>query len=131
MASGDDDKSVKLWNMKQQTQLWQVKHDHWVQCVKVHGDLVISASWDKTVKLWTRDNGRLLHTLQHDAECWNFDTRDNVLAVACDDGVYIWSLNDRRKIKKIDLDDVADVRIQQRTIIAGCKNGEVHQIEMK
>ena len=131
MVSGGDDDYVKLWNIRQQKQLWQVKHDDWVNCVKVHGEVVISASDDKTVKLWNRNDGRLLQTLQHDQWCANFDLCNNVLAVAAGDGVYIWSLKDRRKIKKIDLEEVHDVRIQQRTIIAGCGNGEVHKIEMK
>ena len=131
MASGGDDESVKLWDMRHQQQLWQVKHDDTVRCVKVHGEVVISASTDETVKLWNRNDGRLLDTLQHDDYCYNFDVRDNVLVVAARDGVYIWSLNDRRKIKKINLWNVEDVKIQQRTIIAGCQNGEVHQIEMK
>ena len=117
--------------MRHQQQLWQVKHDGSVYCVKVHGDVVISASKDKTVKLWNRNDGQLLHTLQHDHWCANFDVCDNVLVVAARDGVYIWSLNDRRKIKKINLKEVRDVRIQQRTIVVGCHNGEVYQIEMK
>ena len=131
LASGGLDNRVKLWDIRQQKQLWQVEHDDDVNCVKVHGEVVISASDDKTVKIWNRNDGRQLHNLQHDHWCRNFDVRDNVLVVAADNGVYIWSLNDRRKIKKIDLEEVHDVRIQQRTIIAGCFNGEVHKIEMK
>ena len=132
MASGSHDYLVKVWSMKLRKQLFEVKYDDWVNCVKVHGDVVISASLDQTVKLWNLDDGRLLHSLQHDEYCNNFDISDNLLSVAASDGLYIWSLSDRRKIKKIKLGDyVSDVRYQGRNIIAAFFNGEVHAIKME
>ena len=125
--------------MKKRKHLYDVEHGENgnlvnVFCVKMHNDMVISASdFDHTVKLSNRSDGQLLHTLRHDNNCYNFDISDNILAVAAADGVYIWSLNDRRKIKKIDLGGWVDnVRyVQGRTIIAVCVNGEVHAIEME
>ena len=131
MASGSDDETVQVWSMKERTELYKVEHDDKVWCVKFHGDVLISSSDDKTVKLWDRKDGKLLHTLRHDDWCYNFDVRDNLLVVGADDGVYIWSLNDRRQLKKIDLEEVNDVRIQGRKIIAACWLGGVYGIKME
>ena len=117
--------------MKERTELYKVEHDDKVWCVKFHGDVLISSSCDKTVKLWNRKDGQLLHTLRHDDRCYNFDVRDNLLVVGARDGVYIWSLNDRRQLKKIDLKMANDVRIQGRKIIAACEDGGVYGIKME
>ena len=129
---------VIVWNMKKRKHLYDVEHGQNgnginVFCVKMHDEMVISASDDHTVKLSNRSDGQLLHTLQHDDNCYDFDISDNILAVATSDGVFIWSLNDRRKIKKIDLGGWVDnVRyVKGRTIIAVCTNGEVHAIDME
>ena len=107
------------------------KHRGSVVCVKLHGDMVISASSDKTIKLSNRSDGLLLHTLRHDDLCLNFDISNNLLAVAARDGLYIWSLRDQQRIKKIRLYWVVDVRFQGRSIIAARENGEVYAIKME
>ena len=117
--------------MKERTELYKVEHDDKVWCVKFHGDVLISSSDDKTVKLWDRKDGKLLHTLRHDDRCYNFDVRDNLLVVGARFCVYIWSLNDRRQLKKINLGFVLAVRIQGSQVIAACANGEVYGIKME
>ena len=132
MASSGWENCVKVWDMKLRKQLWQVKHEGVVWCVKVHGDMVISASGDRTMKLWNRDNGRLRHTLQNDTACLNFDICHNILAVAAGDGIYIWSLKDQRRIRKIELGGVVvDVRYQGQQLIAARKSGEVYAIKIE
>ena len=131
LASAGWGSSVKVWNMKLRKQLYEVKHDGRVECVKVHGELVISASLDHTIKLSNRSDGHLLHTLRHDDLCLNFDISNNLLAVAARDGLYIWSLRDQQRIKKIDFYRVVDVRFQGRSIIAARENGEVYAIKME
>ena len=122
---------VKVWDMKKRRQLCAIKHDDSVRYVKVHGDVVVSASDDHTVKLWNRSDGRLA-TLQHDKGCNSFDIQNNLLAVAGDDGLYIWSLKHQQTISKIELGNyVYDVRFQQQSIIAVRKKGEVYAIKIE
>ena len=118
--------------MKLRTELYRVKHDNSVTCVKLHGHIVISASWDRTIKVSNRNDGILLHTFKHDGWCFNFDMLGNQLSVAADDGIYIWSLSTQERIEKISLGDrVYDVRFQGRSIIAACLNGQVYAVKME
>jgi guanine nucleotide-binding protein subunit beta-2-like 1 protein len=58
IASGGRDKNLKIWNTVGECKFTveQGAHNDWVSAVKFFQDaktpLVVSASWDKTVKVW-------------------------------------------------------------------------------
>lgn len=41
-----------------------VGHQASVRCLEIHGDIVVSGSYDTTAKVWSISEGRCLHTLQ-------------------------------------------------------------------
>ncbi|CAD7927749.1 unnamed protein product [Amoebophrya sp. A25] len=68
-------------------------HRSWVTDVAFHtqGDIVITTAIDRTVKLWSLQEGKCLQTLvpQGHRKAWSCDSHDfsDFFAVGCDDGV--------------------------------------------
>lgn len=68
IASGGRDKNVKIWNTVGECKFTveQNAHTDWVSCVKFYQDnktpIVVSASWDKTIKVWDNQTMTLKHT---------------------------------------------------------------------
>lgn len=115
-----------------------MKHDDAVWCVVIHKDMVITASHDKTVRVWEAQTGKLLHTLMHSAWCNNLDISpdQSLLAVAqgIDGAVSVWSLEDFKHMAEIKLQhngNASDVRfMDSRTLIAGNLTGEINLITL-
>lgn len=73
IVSGSRDKTLRLWNTLGQMKhvIGQPEHNHghseWVSCVRfspnVANPLVISAGWDKTLKVWNLKDFQLKNTL--------------------------------------------------------------------
>lgn len=68
IASGGRDKNLKIWNTVGECKFTveQNAHTDWVSCVKFYQDtkspIVVSASWDKTIKVWDNQTMNLKHT---------------------------------------------------------------------
>ncbi len=68
IASGGRDKNLKIWNTVGECKFTveQNAHSDWVSCVKFYQDsktpMVVSASWDKTIKVWDNQTMNLKHT---------------------------------------------------------------------
>jgi WD40 repeat protein len=71
LASGSDDKTIKLWNLATGNQITTLKgHDSWVNSVSFSpdGKTLASGSTDKTIKLWNLATGNQITTLKgHDS----------------------------------------------------------------
>ena len=78
--------------MSTKSKLFECKHDKLVGCLMYWQNNLISASDDRTVKIWSKDDGKLVKVLKHDRACYNAEINDGILAVATDTGVTIWSL---------------------------------------
>ena len=60
MASGSDDKTIKLWNLESGAQIKELKgHSYYVYSVtfSLDGKTLVSGSWDKTIKIWNLESG--------------------------------------------------------------------------
>jgi guanine nucleotide-binding protein subunit beta-2-like 1 protein len=68
IASGAMDKHLKIWNIHGVCKFTvdQNPHNDWVSCVRYFHDvknpIVVSASWDKTIKVWDNSVMALKHT---------------------------------------------------------------------
>ena len=71
VASGSNDKHVIEWDMERGTPARILEgHTDVVSCVRARGELLYSASWDKTARVWQA--GACLHTLRgHEAAVWS------------------------------------------------------------
>jgi len=69
LASASYDKTIKIWELRQQSQLILSGHDDDVRDVTFSpdGERLATASTDKTVKIWDR-SGQLLHSLDGHTE---------------------------------------------------------------
>jgi small GTP-binding protein len=86
LASGSEDKTVKLWEVES-GKLLRTLEGHWSSVLSVafdpQGGTLASGSADKTVKLWEMRSGKLLYTLkEHGASLWSvaFDPQGGALA---------------------------------------------------
>lgn len=69
MITGSRDKSIKVWDSSGQLLHTLGGHDNWVRGLVVHpsGKYLLSASDDKTLKIWDLKTGRCMKTLEaHD-----------------------------------------------------------------
>ena len=121
--------------MSEVKQVAQMKHDDQVWCVVLHNDMAITASDDKTVRVWETRTGKLMHTLTHSTWCNNVDISPDkrILAVADGDdgGVQFWCMKNWTKLGGVKLGRTTDVRfLNEREVVAGNYNGEVNTITM-
>ncbi|AFY41738.1 serine/threonine-protein kinase [Nostoc sp. PCC 7107] len=66
LASGSDDKTIKLWNLGTGTELQTLKgHLKWIWAIAFHpdGKILASGSADKTIKLWNLATTEEIRTL--------------------------------------------------------------------
>jgi WD40 repeat protein/tRNA A-37 threonylcarbamoyl transferase component Bud32 len=67
LASGSDDKTIKLWNLATHQEILTFRgHSKWVWAVTFSpdGKTLASAGADKTIKLWNRETGQEIRTLK-------------------------------------------------------------------
>jgi guanine nucleotide-binding protein subunit beta-2-like 1 protein len=113
IASGGRDKQLKIWNIMGECKYTVDNNSHqdWVTSVRFHQDtknpIVVSASCDKTVKVWDNHTMTLKHTfVGHKAPITAIDMHSNYLATASKDGIVMsWNVNEGTFLAKIDCDD--------------------------
>jgi guanine nucleotide-binding protein subunit beta-2-like 1 protein len=119
IASGSIDKSVKLWNIHGVCKFTvdQNPHTDWVSCVRFFHDvktpIVVSASWDKTIKVWDNSVMSLMHTfVGHKAQINTLDLAPNTNFIASggrDGKVNIWNLVEGRHLEEVDAESPVNV----------------------
>jgi guanine nucleotide-binding protein subunit beta-2-like 1 protein len=119
IASGSIDKSVKIWNIHGVCKFTvdQNPHTDWVSCVRYFHDvktpIVVSASWDKTIKVWDNSVMSLMHTfVGHKAQINTLDLAPNTNFIASggrDGKVNIWNLVEGRHLEEVDAESPVNV----------------------
>jgi guanine nucleotide-binding protein subunit beta-2-like 1 protein len=136
ICSGSMDKSVKIWNIQGVCRytIEQNQHTDWVSCVRYFHDktlpLVVTASWDKTIKVWDNQAMTLKYTfVGHKAQVNTLDlaANTNIIASGGRDGkVNIWNLVDGRHLDEIDAESPVNVVLFAMKVfwlVIGTENG--------
>ena len=105
LASGSWDKTVKLWNVRTNSEIYTLKgHKDSVYAVDFSpdGQLVASSSLDRTIKLWHVGTGLEMCTLRghtHSVRSLAFNPDGRILASASwDRTIRLWQLNVGREL---------------------------------
>jgi len=112
IASGSIDKNLKIWNIHGVCKFTveQNQHTDWVSAVRYYYDMkrpiVISASWDRTIKVWDNTTMSLMHTfVGHKAQinCLDIASGTTFLASGGRDGkVNVWNLVEGKHLDECD-----------------------------
>jgi WD40 repeat protein/tRNA A-37 threonylcarbamoyl transferase component Bud32 len=108
LASGSDDKTIKLWNLGTQKKIFTLAgHSGWIWSVAFSpdGQILASGSADKTIKLWNLLTGKEIRTLKgHTAGVASvaFSTDGKTLASASlDQTIKLWNLQTGKEIRTL------------------------------
>ncbi|XP_061192203.1 F-box/WD repeat-containing protein 1A-like [Saccostrea echinata] len=97
LASGGQDKLIKLWDMKTGKLLQTLKgHDRGVWCLDFFTQaLLVSGSYDGTIKVWNMKTGACCRTLiAHEGPVWAMVRHENILVSASQDRTAkVWDIS--------------------------------------
>jgi len=115
IVSGSRDKTINLWNTLGQLKytLSEEGHSEWVSCVRfspnLQTPLVVSAGWDKLVKVWSLTNCKLRNNLVGHNGYVNTVTVSpdgSLCASGGKDGVaMLWDLNEGKHLSSLEAGD--------------------------
>jgi guanine nucleotide-binding protein subunit beta-2-like 1 protein len=116
IVSGSRDKSIKLWNTLGQCKytITDDGHKEWVSCVRFSPNpntpLIVSAGWDKVVKVWNLNHCKLRTNLHGHTGYVNTVTVSpdgSLCASGGKDGIaMLWDLNEGRHLSSLDAGDI-------------------------
>jgi guanine nucleotide-binding protein subunit beta-2-like 1 protein len=116
IVSGSRDKSINLWNTLGQCKFVITEHGHkeWVSCVRFSPNLaqplIVSAGWDKMVKVWNLTHCKLRTNLIGHTGYVNTVTVSpdgSLCASGGKDGTaMLWDLNEGRHLSSLDAGDI-------------------------
>jgi guanine nucleotide-binding protein subunit beta-2-like 1 protein len=113
IVSGSRDKTIKLWNTLGECKYTisdDDSHTEWVSCVRFspngESPVIVSAGWDKLVKVWNLSNCRLRTNLVGHTGYLNTVTVSpdgSLCASGGKDGVaMLWDLNEGKRLYRLD-----------------------------
>lgn len=115
IVSGSRDKTIKLWNTLAECKytIQDEGHSDWVSCVRFspnHSNpIIVSAGWDRTVKVWNLANCKLKVTHKGHNGYLNTVTvsPDGSLCTSGgkDTKALLWDLNDNKHLHTLDHND--------------------------
>jgi len=116
IVSGSRDRSINLWNTLGQLkyEITQDGHTDWVSCVRfspnIDTPLIVSAGWDKVVKVWDLMTCKLKVNLRGHkgyVNCVAVAPDGSLCASGGKDGtVMLWDLNEGRALSSLDAGDI-------------------------
>jgi guanine nucleotide-binding protein subunit beta-2-like 1 protein len=112
IVSGSRDKTIKLWNTLGECKytITDQGHTEWVSCVRfspnIANSLIVSAGWDKLVKVWNLANCRIRNNLEGHTAYLNTVTvsPDGSLAASggADKTVFLWDLSEGKRLYSLE-----------------------------
>ncbi|CAD8177574.1 unnamed protein product [Paramecium pentaurelia] len=109
LASGSDDKSIRLWDVKTGQQKAKLDgHEHYVMsvCFSPDGNTLASGSDDKSIRLWDVKTGQQKAKLDGHSNCVNsvcFSPDGNTLASGSEDkSIRLWDVKTGQQKAKLD-----------------------------
>jgi guanine nucleotide-binding protein subunit beta-2-like 1 protein len=116
IVSGSRDKTINLWNTLGQCKytITEEGHKEWVSCVRfspnLQTPLIVSAGWDKVVKVWNLNHCKLRTNLMGHTGYVNSVTVSpdgSLCASGGKDGTaMLWDLNEGRHLSSLDAGDI-------------------------
>jgi guanine nucleotide-binding protein subunit beta-2-like 1 protein len=116
IVSGSRDKSINLWNTLGQLKykIEEDGHSEWVSCVRFSPNpqqpVIVSAGWDKLVKVWNLQNCKLRANLVGHTGYVNTVTVSpdgSLCASGGKDGIaMLWDLNEGRHLSSLEANDI-------------------------
>jgi len=116
IVSGSRDKTIKLWNTLAQCKytIQEDGHQDWVSCVRFspnnQNPIIVSASWDKYVKVWNLSNCKLKTNYMGHSGYLNTVTMSpdgSLCASGGKDGkAMLWDLNDGKHLYTLENSDI-------------------------
>merc|ERR1712098_739739 len=112
IVSGSRDKTIRLWNTLAECKytITEDAHSDWVSCVRFSPSakqpLIVSAGWDKLVKVWNLNNCKLRYNLAgHTAALYTVTISPD--GSLCSSGgrdgtVMLWDVNDGKHLYSLD-----------------------------
>jgi len=116
IVSGSRDRTIKLWNTLGECKFTIVEdgHSEWVSCVRfppvANAPVIVSAGWDKLVKVWNLNNCRLRTNLLGHTGYLNTVTVSpdgSLCASGGKDGVaMLWDLSEGKRLYSLEAGDI-------------------------
>lgn len=120
VVSGGADKQVKIFDIATQQAQQIGIHDapvrtvRYVECGPTNTQVVVSASWDKTLKYWDMRSPQPVSTINLPERCYAMDSSQKLLVVGCAERhVCVIDLNNPQQIFKTSM---SPLKWQTRTI---------------
>ena len=137
LISGSDDRTIKLWNLKDPNKLPITLYGHSARvwnCKFLKENQIVSCSEDALVKIWNF-KGECIKTFQgHTGKnVWNVCVHPNQKIIASggsDSSIKLWKMN-QSKMKKFDLKNIKGIDILNENIKFITKEGIIYQFNEK
>jgi len=145
IVSGSRDKTIKLWNTLGECKytIDEQGHTEWVSCVRfspnIQNPIIVSAGWDKLVKVWNLTNCKLRTNLVGHTGYVNTVTVSpdgSLCASGGKDGTArLWDLNEGKHLYSLDAGDIIHALVFSPTrywLCAATQNGiKIWDLETK
>jgi len=132
LASGGYDKCVKIWNCMTGNCLLTLRgHEQWVSSVALHGLMVLSGSWDASLRIWRigtcLKNAESVSVLRGDPEnaihCvkWHPSNQNHVAAACRQRTIQLWDIEAGEVVTSFlgHMKEVQCLQFEENTILSG------------